>query len=198
MDWKDWQDKIVIGFKSGILLVLGWAGKELVKKIKPTWKSIKKFGTHGDELILLRAEIDTIKKLTIEKGVQIDQHLFVIDSTIEALIKTSTDPMYLLDEKGYLIMVNNAWLKITGFSDPKDSYGRNYMQAIVASDRQEMKELADMRAISDAPAEGEVSFKHLMTGQITHVSFRSEKITLDIAGKVFRFIGRLKILEIIQ
>lgn len=179
-------------FKAGVIKVATWGGAILAtwganyarKRWKPFYKNLVAF-------IGLANRVISLEKTQAKQK----QELEVIDNLLLAKLKIDEKPMFLNDNKGNLVFVNNSWLKVLGYSDPEDAYGEGYLLAIPEADRERVHRQAQRYAASPSPFSGVVTFINISTEAEVKTFCRTE-LVFDNNGNFFKTIGRLDILSI--
>ena len=183
MDWKAVQKEIasgVIPMLVGALII--WGARVFIKRLKPTISALRKIVNISDTA----QKIDKELQQAISKGHE--NHNFII-----GVMKISKTPMFLNDENGELIDVNNSWLKLVGCSDVSDVLDKGYLQVIHEDDLEDIEILAERLKSHPSPYSVKVRFRNMQTGNIINTECRSEPIFKD-NGELAYTIGRLDIL----
>jgi PAS domain-containing protein len=172
-------------YDKGIIGALSiWVAKKVYGFIIPKYKKFKEFSHSVDRILQLQTDVDLIEEENV-----------VLRSMLLCIIKTAPYAMYLLDTKNEVILVNNPWLKITGFDDSEEAYATGYYRAIHESDLKRMHHIADERMGATTPTSGSIKFENLVTGDITHCEYRTEVIK-NSKKQIINYIGSLKIISI--
>lgn len=167
MEW-DWR---IDAFKILIAGTIGWGGKVIVKKFKPTVASLRKLGKI-DELV---TDVEIIKSKQIA-GFQID-----------------SDPIFITDPEGKITYINTAYMQMVGFSDLKEAHGFGYMRAIPDEDKEMMEQRGELLEEHPAPFRGAVRFQNVNTGVIINTICK-----MDLVYDKDRFIGTIGKLVIVK
>lgn len=168
MAW-DW----VMDTAKGLVAVfIIWLSNYLRKQSKPIWEGLKQ----------LSNIVKDVRKLKYDSAVD--------KSKLLALIHISKNPFYIIDTKGLITDVNQAWVDLTGFKDDRDAYGTGYLRAVHPEDRAEIDRQRLM--LSDTPTSfnGTVRFKNLKTGDVIICTCVSQTFQ-DENGKVVGTVGTL-------
>jgi PAS domain-containing protein len=181
MDFAQISKIVSENYDKGILGAISiWVTKKVYAFIKPRYKKFKEFSHSVDRILQLQLDVDLI-----------EEENFILRSTLVSVVKTAIYPMYMLDKNNDLILVNDAWLQVTGFNNPENAYATGYFKAIHPDDLKEMHEIADERKGASTPASGNVKFKNLITHNITQWEYRTEAIK-NSKGEIINYIGSLK------
>lgn len=166
MDW-DWK---IDTFKIMIAGVIGWGGKELVKKFKPFIASVRKV-MNIDEL---------------------DEEVSIIKSKQMAGFHISPDPIFIVNPRGEIIYVNSAWSDVTGI-DSKDAHGLWFTVGMHPDNEIEMKNRGEMSITHSSPFFGIIYLLHEETRNKIKTYCRSEMVR-DRNNNIIETIGRLSII----
>lgn len=185
MDFSKITKIIYENYDKGILGGLSiWAAKKVYRFAEPRYKKLREYSKSVDRIGQLRVDVDFAK----------EEH-FILRETFKGIVKTANYPMYMLDSKRGLILVNTPWLAITGFSNPEDAYATGYFKAVHEDDEEELHDIVRDSSNAGFTVFGIVRFKNLISQTVTECSYRTEPIKTS-KGETINYIGSLSILSI--
>ena len=185
MDINQLGKIITENYDKGILgAIIIWVTKKVYQFIVPKYKKFKEFFHSVDRILQLQLDVDLI-----------EEENFILRATLVSVVKTAIYPMYMMDKQNNLILVNDAWLQITGFNNPENAYSTGYFKAIHPDSLKEIHDIADERMGASTPISGEVKFRNLITHDVTQCEYRTEVIK-NSKGEIINYIGSLKIISI--
>jgi PAS domain-containing protein len=186
MDYKEITKIISENYDKGIIGgIIAFVVKKGYRFLKPKIKKLKELYYSVDKILKLQTDVNLI-----------EEENFILRATLISVVKTAPYAMYMLDKENKLILVNNAWLNISGFNDAEEAYNFGYYKAIEKSDIIRMHQIADERIGASTPHSGTVKFKNLITSDIYECEYRTEVIK-NSKKEVINYIGSLKIILII-
>ena len=141
---KFFQENYDKGILGGICI---WVFGKITKYVNPKIKKLIQITHSVDRILKLETDVDLI-----------EEENFILRAILISIVKTAIYPMYMLDENSDLILVNDAWLKITGYNNPEDAYGSGYISSICEEDKDEMEDIARQRLHHAFASHGKVGF----------------------------------------
>jgi PAS domain S-box-containing protein len=193
MDWIAWQDKIIIGFKGAVAIVIGWVGKESVKKIKPAYKSLKNFIKHDDRMNQLQA-VDTDLKNKLDA---LMERVEVNENRFKARLVISKDPYFVIDKDGMLEYANPAWLNLTGLT-MEQAQGTGWIDAVPTEEEvKRLQRISERLQKHSGDWDGNTYIQNVITKEIYKVYVRTAVIK-DYREQKKETIGMLEITLIIK
>jgi hypothetical protein len=182
MDWTEWQSKIIFGFKVAITALSGWAIKEVLLKIKPTYKSLKDFTIHGKRIEVIEGKIRLL-----------DEKAEVTLLTIQAYCRITNELIFINDEYGQMFFASDCWLAAFGFTNFADAEGFGWMQCVPDADKLKMDDLIARHQKSQGASSGIIVLNHVITGEPVRAKYKS--VPIKFGGKLKRTIGILEIIK---
>jgi len=165
MEWKEKGIETIFG---GVILFLG---SFFVKRARPFWKELKRMSLLTDKVDALAKQADIAEK------------------RLRAVLYTSSEPSFICNEKGEIIFVNPAWLRMTGMRTEKDAFGFGYLAVIPDEDIEMMVRENERFLKHPFSFEDEVRYLHFVTKKIIITRVRSEPVMYG--GILFETIGTI-------
>lgn len=197
MDWKDKGFEAI--YVGGLSLIGGW----FLKKYKPLSNQILKLykiSERVDELEKRQDIADRDTNIRVDlfsnKFDRLESRVDVRENTIKALLDLDDMATFILDNKGDLIYVNEAWLEITGLPNAEAAYGFGYMSVIPDEDKANV--ILDHENQLKHPStryRDTIRFQKYKTKIITEYFCKSIPI-FDYKNVLHNIIGRVYIIKI--
>lgn len=177
------------------------------EKLKP---KINKFTTMVDEWPMYKAAQETMvldlmhvkHQVFPNNGGSIVDKLNVLmdnQSTIKmkvrAQMNTDSSPSFVIDKKGDLVYVNDAWLSLTGFQKAEQAYGIGWLKAIPEEDQKTLIDEHEQQLSYPSDFFGKVRFKNIQTGFCVDTICRVTCVKSEHSGELIEKIGQLQIIK---
>lgn len=183
MEWEIWQGRIIVLFKGAIVFVLGYIGKESIKKVKPSFIYFRELFKGSEKILAVQNQI-----------VLNTEDVYILKGMITSYMRLEKNPMFITDAKGDLESVNDSWLEVMGFRDSDDALGKGYLQAIPTNEEVLRVEGISERLIKHpSPYSVKVDFINVTTRKRFSALCKSDPVYTK-ERKLFLTVGILYIL----